>query len=453
MSQQQKFVIIAGVLATIVLICVAAFALATFFTRNTGGPLAAGAGPQVLIKSPQQGATVPTNQDVPVQVSASDTNGVIRVELFVNGAQVASESSPNAQGLQSFAPSLKWRPTADGSYSLQARAVNRNNVTGESTVIQVTAQANATPIPTPTSTSTPTNTPSPPPPSPTPIVIVVTATPTPIPTSPTPQSTLTRVPPTNTPTSVPPTNTPVPPTPKPTNTSVPPSSTQALRQVTVNRNDTGQVAATCPSGTKVTGGGFGGDVNLTITGSAMQGNAWQVIAKNNSTASHQLIALAICVSNISGATAQVFGQSNVPPSVSASATTACPSGSTLTGGGFGSNAQLPVFANVSNANGWSASAQNTVSTTQTLNVFAVCYDGANANSTSVTKQADVSANASGTVTADCPNNQIVSGGGYNTAPGLVVTNSSKSGNGWQVTASNTLTSTQSLTAVAVCNSF
>jgi len=141
------------------------------------------------------------------------------------------------------------------------------------------------------------------------------------------------------------------------------------------------------------------------------------------------------------------------PASTATATAACLSGSTLTGGGFGGNAQLDVYANAGSANGWSASARNNVSSTQALNVFAVCYDGANATSTAVTKQSNVNANANATVTGDCPSNQLVTGGGYTAAPGLIVTNSSKNGNGWQVSASNTLTSTQSLTAVAICTAF
>ncbi|TMC59768.1 MAG: hypothetical protein E6J26_03045 [Chloroflexi bacterium] len=447
MTQEQKLAIIAGTLGVIVLLCVAAFALATFFSRNAGGPIATGAGPQVLIKSPQQGATVPINQDVPVQVSASDSNGVIRIELYVNGTQVASESSPNTQGLQSFSPTLTWRPTNPGNYGLQARAVNRNNVTGESAVIQVTAQANATPQPTPTNSPTPTNTPLPPASSPTPIIIVVTATPT----APPPTSTNTRPPPSPTATSLPPTSTAVPPT--ATRTSVPPVSTQVLKQATINGNDNGQAIAACPGGTKVTGGGFGGDVSLTITGSAMQGNAWQVLAKNTSGTSHQLIALAICVSNLPGTTTQVFAQASVQPNATATPTAQCPSGSTLTGGGYGSNAQQIVYANSNVGNAWQVGSKNITTTAQTLNVFAVCYNSAGASSTTANKQSDVNGGANATVTADCPADKIVTGGGYTAAQGLVVTNSSKTGNSWQVSATNGLTSTLSLTAVAVCTGF
>jgi len=47
----------------------------------------------------------------------------------------------------------------------------------------------------------------------------------------------------------------------------------------------------------------------------------------------------------------------------------------------------------------------------------------------------------------------VTGGGYTAVPGLVITNSSKKNNSWQVSATNGLTSTLSLTAVAVCTGF
>ncbi len=432
MTQRQKLAIIGGTLAALAMLCIGAYALATFFARNTGGLVVSGAGPQVLVKSPPQGAMLPINQDVQVQISASDPNGVVRVELYVNGALSASESSPNLLGLQSFSPSLRWRPTTPGSYSLQARGIDSNNVTGESTVIQVTALADITPVPTATPTATPTNTPLPPSPAPA------------LPTS-------TPVPPSPTSPGVPPTPTPVPPT--ATNTGLPPSSTQVLNEVAIDGNASGQVAAACPSGTRVTGGGFDGDAGLTITGSAMQANGWQVSAHNNTHGAIQLTARAICVSNIGGETTQTSGQASVQPHATGAVTAACATGSTLTGGGFGSTAQQEVLTSMNSGNGWQAVSRIISTSPQALSAYAVCYAGAGARTTVVSKQGELRGSGTATVRADCPTDKIVTGGGFSAAGELVITSSAKSNNGWQVSAANALRTGQLLTAVAVCTGF
>ncbi len=225
MTRNQKLVIVISAIALILLTCVGAFALFTFFSRSSSTEVAVGSKPIVSIKSPPPGTAVPINEDVLVQIAATDVVGVIRVELWVNGVLVAAETSPLAQGLSNFSPILKWKPTAAGTYNLEARAINRNNQTSDPTSVVVSAQAGATPLPTPTPGAT--NTP-----------IIIVATNPPIPTATNtnvpPAATNTNVPLTATNTSVPPTatNTSAPPTatntgvpPTATNTNVPPSAT------------------------------------------------------------------------------------------------------------------------------------------------------------------------------------------------------------------------------------
>ncbi len=223
MSRNQK--ILAGVLglAVVVLICVGAWALFTFASRN-GNNIAFGKKPVVFIKSPPSGTSVPVNSDVLVDVTATDDDGVLRVELAANGVVVATEQAPTLQGLPTFAPTLKWKPTSAGTYTLEARAINRNNVTSDPAKLTITAQGGAAETTTPaattaaaanTLTAVPVASSAPPLATSTLVAAANTAVPTAIPPTATPTNT--SVPPTNTPTNTPtstrtstPTNTPAP---------------------------------------------------------------------------------------------------------------------------------------------------------------------------------------------------------------------------------------------------
>lgn len=157
--------------------------------------------PMVTFHTPLDGAVVPINEAVPVDLSIVDGVGVIRVELWVNGERVVVEQ-PAAKNVKVFEPQLHWKPTQPGSYKIEVRAFNRNNATNVPVSVVVTAQGEAalvlTPTPTATSSSTPTNSP--------------TATSSPTPTdSPTAIRTATPVTSsTPTPTTVPPTATSTP---------------------------------------------------------------------------------------------------------------------------------------------------------------------------------------------------------------------------------------------------
>ena len=221
----------------------------------------------------------------------------------------------------------------------------------------------------------------------------------------------------------------------------------------IDGNGSGQAVAACPGGTKITGGGFDGDASLTITGMSVQANGWQVSAKNNSRSPLQLTARALCVANLSGPITQATAQATVQPGATGSVTAPCAGGSVLTGGGFGSTTQQEVLSSVNSGNGWQAAARNIGTLPQPLTAYAVCYGSAGASSTVVSKQGSVGANGSATVSADCPGDKLVSGGGYSVPSGLVVTSSARNNNSWQVSAANALTTTQTLTAVVVCSGF
>jgi outer membrane biosynthesis protein TonB len=167
--------------------------------------------PQVFVSF---NTTTPTlGQAVVVGTNAIDSKGITDVELWVNGAEVAANTSGSSTGVYQFTVNQTWVPGAAGQYTVYVIAHDSQGLTGQSASTSVEVLA-ATATPTPTSTPVPTATP--------------TATATPVPTA-TPTPTSTPVP-TATPT---PTSTPVPTaTPTPTSTPAPtatptPTSTPA----------------------------------------------------------------------------------------------------------------------------------------------------------------------------------------------------------------------------------
>jgi hypothetical protein len=78
--------------------------------------------PVVTIVSPQDEAEFPVGQQILVSVNATDTKGVTRVQLVVNGSIVKSVNSPNPQ--TTYPAVLDYTPRAAGNVTLQVTAFN-----------------------------------------------------------------------------------------------------------------------------------------------------------------------------------------------------------------------------------------------------------------------------------------------------------------------------------------
>lgn len=160
--------------------------------------------PTVAITSPTSGQTVQAGVNVPVNSTANDTQGILRVELWVDGSLYRVDASPDPEGQATFVVSQPWHAAEPGSHRIVVKAHSKSGQVAESVPVVINVLVSAvtlptdTPVPPPTGTSVPptsTNTPTSEPPS--------QATDTP----------------------VPPTGTPLPPTPTTTATSPPPEST------------------------------------------------------------------------------------------------------------------------------------------------------------------------------------------------------------------------------------
>jgi uncharacterized protein YraI len=119
----------------------------------TATPLSGGISrPVISITSPQNGAQVPVNQLLQVNVSASSSSGVTRVQLFVNGSPVATKSSINVNGDPQLNTSLEFTPRASGVVNLRVLAYSgtgANSISSEPADLQITVGNASTPTPIP----------------------------------------------------------------------------------------------------------------------------------------------------------------------------------------------------------------------------------------------------------------------------------------------------------------
>jgi len=204
-------------LQSLSLIVVVALLLSGVLACDFGGG-AGTAKPRVTLESPPSAIELEVGQQVQIVCIAEDPNGVVSVELAVDGVLYATQDSPNPEGEPQWKFVETWAAkVAPGTHTLTITAHNVDQVASDPVTISVTVVAGAAPEATgavtlpPSTPAAPGTTATVPPPGPT------ETAPAPVPTR-----TTAAPPPTNTPVPPrPPTNTPVPP-PPPTNTPVPP---------------------------------------------------------------------------------------------------------------------------------------------------------------------------------------------------------------------------------------
>lgn len=161
------------------------FVLAGMLLACDLGGLLGGGGeaPSVVIERPPSGVEVRLGETIPINATATDSTGVTKMELWVDDALLATETSPVAEGQSPFSAILRWRADARGSRRLVVKAYNAGGDIGESEpIVLVVVERGAPPEPTPEGPP-PTQAGAPP------------ATPEPQPTQPGPQPTQPEPPP------------------------------------------------------------------------------------------------------------------------------------------------------------------------------------------------------------------------------------------------------------------
>jgi len=116
----------------------AALAVGGYYFLSSGGE----AGPLVLIHAPQNGERLELDQATMVRAVASDSRKIVRVELWVDGQLIESETSNVSGGITSFPLLADWQPTSAGTHTIMVRAFNPLGARSHSTIrVDVVAPA------------------------------------------------------------------------------------------------------------------------------------------------------------------------------------------------------------------------------------------------------------------------------------------------------------------------
>ena len=114
--------------------------------------------PTIIISSPPSGSQFREGDEIVVQSVASDSAGIDRIELLVDGESVRTDSSPNPQ--VSFNVVQTWKAT-EGSHTITTRAYNKSGAVSDPAAISVNVTqgiaqiTTMTPVPTLVATVTP----------------------------------------------------------------------------------------------------------------------------------------------------------------------------------------------------------------------------------------------------------------------------------------------------------
>jgi hypothetical protein len=126
----------------------------------TGCGLVSAGKPVAAIVSPPSGTQVDTNSEVQVQVNASDSDAIVRIDLMVNGAVVSSQATPTGAGQPTFNAILRWTPSTAGQQVVQVLAYNRKGDVSAPVAVNIlvrdaVAATTSTPAAVAAATSTP----------------------------------------------------------------------------------------------------------------------------------------------------------------------------------------------------------------------------------------------------------------------------------------------------------
>ncbi|HEY5119753.1 MAG TPA: NBR1-Ig-like domain-containing protein [Anaerolineales bacterium] len=149
---------------------------------------------------------------------------------------------------------------------------------------------------------------------------------------------------------------------------------------------------------------------------------------------------------------QITSSITLTPGSTGSTTAACPAGMVATGGGFSVGADILVYTQAKNGNGWTAVAKNNAAVNRPMVVYAECLTYPSASAVQVNNSIMVSPSSFASQTAVCPAGSIVTGGGYTSSPdGAMWTYASwQNGNGWEVSEMNTVGSAKTFNVYATC---
>ncbi len=155
-----------GVIAVEIVALIVLGTLAVTVTQGTSRER-----PTTVIEAPVSNSEYPAGETVAIQSASTDSTGVARVELSIDGTIIDTDMPPQPQ--MSFTVIQTWTAT-EGVHTITARAFNQNNQGGNLAAIRITVlpaettKSISTPVPTsprvfnvaPVATPNPTETPT-----------------------------------------------------------------------------------------------------------------------------------------------------------------------------------------------------------------------------------------------------------------------------------------------------
>ncbi len=149
---------------------------------------------------------------------------------------------------------------------------------------------------------------------------------------------------------------------------------------------------------------------------------------------------------------QVTQQVILSPNSTETNTVTCPSGSVVVSGGYNHQPGIRVWRSNMNGNGWRVSATNTQPSARALIITATCMFNSGGSTSSATLSQDAQPNDFTQYVVNCPSGSVVTGGGWDFGSNadLSVYLSTTTGNSWQINVNNPTANTLPVTAYAIC---
>lgn len=149
---------------------------------------------------------------------------------------------------------------------------------------------------------------------------------------------------------------------------------------------------------------------------------------------------------------QISAQISIPANSTETKTITCPAGSIVVSGGFSHQSGIQVWQSKKDGNGWRITATNSDSPAKELTITATCLFNSKGTSSAVSEEKPALPNDNTIITASCPSGTQVTGGGWSVENNIPVKVfiSAKSGSGWQISVYNPTDSSPKITAFAIC---
>ena len=100
--------------------------------------------PTVVIASPPSGSQFRENEEVAVQSTSTDSSGIARVELLIDGTVVRTDPSPSPQ--VSFTLIQTWK-AIPGTHTISVRAYNTSGALSEPAAVSISVAQVTVPVP------------------------------------------------------------------------------------------------------------------------------------------------------------------------------------------------------------------------------------------------------------------------------------------------------------------